>query len=120
MKDNLDRRYKATRIYLETGEGEPVYKQRAFSHINNVLRRGWYTKSPEEYFSNDQIKEAKEAMRILSFTGEESIREVRKQYIKLSQGSSKDNKPGWHPDTGGHDRAFDILNHAYKIFKEAV
>lgn len=121
MEDILDKRYKATRIYLDSGKGEPVYKKKAFSHISTVLGPNfkWITKSPEEYFSSDRIAEAKQAMRILSFTGEESFREVRKTYIRLSKGSHTDSKPGWHPDSGGHPRAFDILNHAYKIFKEA-
>ena len=121
MKDRLDHRYKATRIYLSTGKGEPVYRRRAFPFIDRILggQHRWIHKTPEQYFSDDEYEEATEACRILSFTGEESFTDVRQTYIQLSRGSKDDLATGWHPDHGGHPRAFDILNRAYTIFKEA-
>lgn len=117
----LDKRYKQTIDYLTTGKGEPVYKKNAFPFINKILgpQFKWINKSVEEYYSTDQIQEAKQAMRILSFSGEESFQELRKRYTLLSRGKNKENIPGFHPDCGGHSRAFDILNRAYSIFKEA-
>jgi len=117
----LDKRYNSTRNYLKTKQGEPVFKKGALEHINTVLgpELNWRFKTPEEYYSEDRLEEAKQAMQILSFTGEESFKIVRKRYLRLSQGSTANNIPGFHPDTGGHPRAFDILNHAYTIFKNA-
>lgn len=120
-KQNLDKRYKKTQLFLSKGIGEPVYKRRAFPYIDKVLGRQykWIHKSPEEYFGNERYEEIKLALSILSFSREESFGDVRKRYIRLSQGSYSDNVPGWHPDCGGHPGAFAILNHAYNIFKEA-
>jgi len=121
MKHYYDKRYKATIKYLEEGIGKPIYKRSAFPHIKQVLGpiRNWVHLSAEEYFGDDKIEEAREAMRILSFTKESTMQNIKKTYFKLSQGSSKDNISGWHPDTGGHEGAFAILNHAYNIFKIA-
>ena len=117
----LDRRYNKTKIYLATGKGEPVYRRRAFPYIDKVLGRQyrWINKSPEQYFGDDVYEEARLAFKILSFTGKESFRTIRKTYLLLSRGSNNEGFDGWHPDCGGHDRAFNILNHAYTIFKEA-
>ena len=117
----LDKRYKSTTEYLKNGKGEPVFKKGALDHINKVLgpELTWRYKTPEEYYSDDRIKEAKQAMSILSFHRECTLRDVKQSYRRLSQGNSSQGVPGFHPDTGGHPRAFDILNHAYRIFKEA-
>lgn len=117
----LDKRYKATRIYLKSKKGEPVFKKDGLSHINKILgpESEWRYKTPEEYYSEDRIEEAVQAMEILSFTGKESLKDIKKIYIQLSKGSIRKNIAGFHPDSGGHPRAFDILNHAYNIFKNA-
>lgn len=117
----LDKRYKSTREYLESGKGEPVFKHGALNHINKLLgpELEWRYKTTEQYYGKDRIEEARKAFRIFSFTGDESYSSIKKQYRRLSQGSYSEGVPGFHPDTGGHPRAFDILNHAYKIFKEA-
>jgi len=121
LEQVLDKRYNSTKTYLKTKEGEPVFKKGALDHINKVLgpELNWRYKTPEEYYSNDRIEEAKQAMSILSFHRECSLRDVKQTYRRLSQGDSSQNVPGFHPDTGGHPRAFDIINHAYRIFKEA-
>jgi len=121
MEKYLDKRHKATIDYLKTGKGNPVYKRSAFPHIRKVLGpiRNWVNLSAEEYFSEDIYEEARQAMRILSFNRESTYRDVRQTYIKLSQGNSNTNVLGWHPDAGGHNGAFAILNHAYTLFKNA-
>lgn len=118
----LDKRYKSTQNYLNSGKGEPVFKKGALDHINNILgpELNWRYKSSEEYYGKDRIEEARKAMRIFCFTGEESYNSIKQRYRRLSQGLSSENIPGFHPDTGGHPRAFDILNHAFNIFKQAV
>lgn len=121
MEEYLDKRCKATIDYLATGKGSPVYKRSAFPHIRKVLGpvREWANLSAEEYFSDNEYEEAKQAMRILSFTRESTLRDVKQEYRRLSQGNTKKSIPGWHPDVGGHAGAFAILNHAYNIFKQA-
>ena len=118
---NLDQRYKKTQIYLANGTGKPVYKRRAFPFIDKVLgaQRYWIDKTPEEYFGDNRHEEIRLALKILSFTREQSYTDVRQTYLSLSKGSANDSVPGWHPDCGGHPGAFAILNHAYNIFKEA-
>ena len=110
-------RHNASKVYVATGLGQPVYKKGAYQHICRILGplHTWIDKTPEEYFTD----ELKQAVHILSFSSTDSFKSVRTRYLKLSRGSYEDNCSGWHPDTGGHDRAFDILNHAYNIFKEA-
>lgn len=117
----LDKRYKSTREYLESGRGEPVFKRGALNHINKLLgpELEWRYKTTEQYYGEDRIEEARKAFRIFSFTGDESYSSIKKKYRRLSQGSYSEGVHGFHPDAGGHPRAFDILNHAYKIFKEA-
>jgi hypothetical protein len=121
LKEILDKRFKSTQKYLNSGKGEPVFKKGALNHINKILgpELNWRYKSLEEYYGEDRIEEAKKALRIFSFTGNESYSLIKNRYRKLSQGSYSEGIPGFHPDTGGHPKAFDILNHAYKIFKEA-
>lgn len=117
----LDKRHKKTKLWLAKGIGEPVYKLRAFPLIDKVLggQHKWIDKSPEEYFGDDRNEEIKLSLKILSFNRGQTFRDVRKRYLQLSQGNSSQGVAGWHPDCGGHPRAFAILNHAYNIFKEA-
>ncbi len=97
-----------------------MYKPRAFSYIDRILgpRKKWISKSPEEYFSTDELTEAKQACKILSYDGNQSFNAVKKTYYSLCRGTIG-NADGWHPDYGGHESAFSILNHAYSIFKSA-
>jgi hypothetical protein len=108
----IDKRYKASQIYLLTKEGEPVYKADAFFFINKILgpQKTWINKSPEEYFKEDIKEEAIQAIKILNFKPTHSLKEIRKSYLSLAK--------SWHPDKGGHDRAFNILNNAYLILKQ--
>lgn len=116
----LDKRYKKTLVYLETGEGSPIYKQRAFPHIRKILGpiNKWAYVNPEEFFSEDEYKEAKQAIRIFSFTKSSTFNDVKQRYYTLSKGDRFSKNLGWHPDTGGQANAFAILNHAYNIFKK--
>lgn len=109
----LDKRYKVTKKFISNKEGTPIYKKRAFFFIDKVLgpQYKWINKSPEEYFSNDVYLEALQAIKILNFTGKETLKEVRKKYINMSK--------QWHPDCGGHSSAFNILNYSYIIFLSA-
>jgi len=117
----LDKRHRVTIDYLESGRGEPIYKRSAYPHIRKVLGpvRNWVHLSAEEYFSEDEYEEARQAMHILSFNRGCTLRDVKQTYRRLSQGNSSKGILGWHPDVGGHCGAFAILNHAYNIFKGA-
>lgn len=110
----LDKRYKVTKQYIESKKGSPIYKRRAFFFIDKVLgpQYKWIDKSPEEYFDSNISIEGLQAIKILNFTGKESLKEIRKNYINKSK--------EWHPDCGGHASAFNILNHAYQIFIKAL
>lgn len=110
-KELLDKRYKSTLNYIENNKGTPVFKKKAFNNINKILgpQYKWINKTPEEYFSGDVNKEAIEAIKILKFKPNSSIKDVRNTYIKLSI--------LMHPDKGGHDSAFNILNYAYNLLK---
>lgn len=112
-KDLLDLRSKQTLIYLKEGKGSPIYKKNAFPFINKILgpQYKWLNKSIEEYFTEDRMQEGLIAIKILNFTGKESFSLVRKNYINLSK--------RFHPDMGGHNSAFNILNNAYLVFKRA-
>lgn len=109
----LDLRYKQTIIYLKHNIGIPVYKKKAFSSINKILgpQYKWLNKSVEQYFTDDVIKEAQIAIKILNFTGKESFFMIKKNYLGLCK--------IFHPDKGGHKDAFNILNNAYVVFKKA-
>lgn len=112
--NNVDRRYKASQLYIKTKHGLPIYKKGAFPFINNILGKEykWVNKSPKEYFDSfSPTCEALIAIKILNFTGKESFKEIRNRYINLSK--------KFHPDTGGHPDAFNILNYSYMIFKHA-
>ena len=58
LESVLDKRYKATIDYLNTKQGEPVFKRRALLHINNILgpELSWRYKTPEEYYGDDRIQ----------------------------------------------------------------
>lgn len=107
----LDKRYKATKNYINNKEGFPIYKKRAFIFIDKILgpQYKWINKNPEEYFSTNALLEAQQVIKIFNFKGHESLKDIRQVYINMSK--------SWHPDCGGHSNAFDILNHSYLIFK---
>lgn len=109
----LDTRYKQTQQFILTNKGVPIYKKDAFSFINKILgpQYKWIDKSIEEYFTTDTIQEALLSIKILGFSGKENFIEIKKKYYMLSK--------EFHPDTGGHSSAFNILNNAYLIFKVA-
>lgn len=112
-KEILDLRYKKTLDFINLNIGTPVYKKDAFSKINKILgpQYKWLNKTVEEYFTDDPIQEAKISIKILNFTGKESFFIIKRNYFNLSKIC--------HPDTGGHESAFTILNNAYLVFKKA-
>ena len=120
-REELDKRYNATKQYLKTGKGKPIYRKYAFPHIRKILGPNykWITKSVEEYYGNERLKELEKAIYILNFQSENTFREIKKKYWMMAKGNSKKNIRGWHPDMDGHEGAFDLLTHAYNIFKEA-
>lgn len=133
--DNIDLRFKQSQDFINKGIGKPVYKRRAFSHINKILgpQYKWINKTPEEYFYGEEnklsqeekeVQELQRAADILQFRGGTTFSNIKQTYKNLSRGFSRNNtsspitnKCGFHPDCGGHDAAFAILNHAYNIFK---
>lgn len=117
----LDKRYKKTQRFLDSGKGEPVYRKRAFTFIDKILgpQYKWINKSPEEYFTDDEYEEARKAINILRFNSTDNLRSVKARYRKLSKGDYQKGEPGFHPDSGGHSSAFAILEHAYRIFERA-
>lgn len=121
LKDYYDKRYKSTIDYINTGKGQPKFKRLAFPNIRKILGPldNWIYNSCEEYFSEDVYEEVKQAMSILSFTKDCNFKSIKNNYYKLCRGDNKLGIEGWHPDSGGHKTAFDILNHAYNIFKNA-
>lgn len=109
----LDLRHKQTQNYLITNIGTPIYKKNAFKSINNILgpQYKWLNRTVEEYFTEDPIQEAKISIKILNFTGKESFFMIKRNYFNLSKVC--------HPDTGGHESAFTLLNNAYLVFRKA-
>lgn len=111
--NKLDIRYKQTQQFILTKQGAPIYKKGAFPFINKILgpQYKWLNKSIEEYFTDNSIKEARISIKILGFSGKESFIDIKKRYYLLSK--------QFHPDNGGHNSAFNILNNAYLVFKIA-
>ena len=117
MNNKIDLRFKESQDFINKGIGKPVYKRRAFSFINKILgpQYKWINKSPEEYFHTNltglehKKAELKKAAFILNFTADSSFKNIKANYRNLSK--------QFHPDTGGHNSAFAILNYAYNIFR---
>lgn len=117
MNNKIDLRFKQSQEFINTGKGKPVYKKTAFSFINKHLgpQFKWINKSPEEYFKKDKkdIEAEKEELRlackILGYKSSLTFKDIKVNYKNLSK--------NFHPDKGGHNDAFAILNYAYNIFK---